>query len=76
MIDLFDLIIDKPYGVGCGNWQVQVNKNESKYLMAHPYPHNLFLELITEYGVLAGLLFYYLFVAKFFIYLIKRCLHI
>ena len=60
-IDFLDrsvaLLKEKPYGVGCGNWQVQANKNNSKYLMAHAYPHNLLFELINEYGVLAGLIF-------------------
>tara|TARA_B100001758_G_C18403714_1_gene610634 strand:- start:30 stop:1268 length:1239 start_codon:yes stop_codon:yes gene_type:complete len=51
------LLIAKPYGVGCGNWQVQANKNNSKYLMAHAYPHNLLFELTNEYGILAGLIF-------------------
>jgi len=72
----FDLIVDKPYGVGCGNWQVQVNKNESKYLMAHPYPHNLFLEMITEYGVLAGLLFLLLICQIFYLSFKKMYVHI
>ena len=53
----WDLLVEKPYGVGCGNWQVQANKNNSKYLMAHAYPHNILLELINEYGVFAGILF-------------------
>ena len=60
-IDFLDrslaLLIAKPYGVGCGNWQVQANKNNSKYLMAHAYPHNLLFELTNEYGILAGLIF-------------------
>ena len=51
------LLRAKPYGVGCGNWQVQANKNNSKYLMAHAYPHNLLFELTNEYGILAGLIF-------------------
>ena len=51
------LLVEKPYGVGCGNWQVQANKNNRKYLMAHAYPHNILLELINEYGVFAGILF-------------------
>ena len=68
------IIVDKPYGVGCGNWQVQVNKNNSKYLMVHAYPHNLFLELITEYGVVAGLLFLLLICQIF--YLSFRKMHI
>ena len=24
------ILLEKPYGVGCGNWQVQANKNNSK----------------------------------------------
>jgi len=60
-IDFLDrslaVLIEKPYGVGCGNWQAQANKNNSKYLMAHAYPHNLLFELINEYGILAGLIF-------------------
>jgi len=70
-IDFLDrslaLLIEKPYGVGCGNWQVQANKNNSKYLMAHAYPHNLLFELINEYGILAGLIFLLLMWQTFYL---------
>jgi O-antigen ligase len=63
----FALLIAKPYGVGCGNWQVQANKNNSKYLMAHAYPHNLLFELTNEYGILAGLIFLLLMWQTFYL---------
>jgi O-antigen ligase len=70
-IDFLDrslvLLLEKPYGVGCGNWQVQANKNNSKYLMAHAYPHNLIFELINEYGILAGLIFLLLMWQTFYL---------
>ena len=36
--------------------QIQANKYNPTHLMAHDYPHNLLLEIINEYGVLAGIL--------------------
>ena len=68
------LLVEKPYGVGCGNWQVQANKNNRKYVMAHSYPHNILLELITEYGVFAGAIFLLLIWQVF--YLAFQKLHI
>ena len=61
------LLVEKPYGVGCGNWQVQANKNDRKYLMAHAYPHNILLELINEYGIFAGVLFLLLISQVFYL---------
>ena len=45
-----------PIGVGAGNWQVKANQYDATHLMAHEYPHNLFLEIINEYGILTGIL--------------------
>ena len=70
-IDFLDrslaVLIEKPYGVGCGNWQAQANKNNSKYLMAHAYPHNLLFELTNEYGIFAGLIFLFLMCQSFYL---------
>jgi len=52
----FKMMYSFPIGVGAGNWQVKANKYDATHLMAHEYPHNLFLEIINEYGILTGIL--------------------
>ena len=52
----YDLMLNHPFGIGAGNWQIQANKHDPTHLMAHDYPHNLLLEIINEYGMLAGIL--------------------
>lgn len=46
------VIGENPMGVGYGNWSSHVDG-----LARHNYPHNLFLEVFVEQGVLVGLLF-------------------
>ena len=52
----FKMMYSFPIGVGAGNWQMKANEYDSTHLMAHEYPHNLFLEIINEYGILTGIL--------------------
>ena len=61
------LIKEYPFGVGCGNWQTQANKNTNKHLMVHSYPHNIFFEITTEYGIIAGILFLILVLQVFYL---------
>lgn len=54
----YDLMLKYPFGVGAGNWQFKANQYNPTHLMAHEYPHNLFFEIINEYGVLVGILLF------------------
>lgn len=44
-----DLIVTHPFGTGLGGWESMINKS-----LGLTYPHNLFLELWSEAGVLIG----------------------
>lgn len=52
-------IIENPLGVGLGNWQQFADKKS--FLVSHKpplnYPHNIFLEIFCELGIVVGLLF-------------------
>lgn len=48
----FRVIGERPEGVGFGNWMVFTNLPYQ-----YRYPHNLFLEVFVEHGVIIGLLF-------------------
>ena len=61
------LFKEYPLGVGCGNWQSQINKINKEHLMAHPYPHNLILELANEYGLFGISIFLLLMLQVFFL---------
>jgi O-antigen ligase len=52
-----DLMCKYPFGVGIGNWQFKANEFNSSFLIPHKYPHNLFLELINEHGLVVAFLF-------------------
>ncbi len=50
--------ISYPFGVGSGNFAVYSDKRmylKNKQLF---YPHNIFLEIFTEFGLFSGLLFF------------------
>ena len=57
-------IIEHPFGIGSGNFDMYSDrkmylKNKKLY-----YPHNLFLEIFTEFGLFSGVLFFiYIFYA-------------
>ena len=53
----FELIKEYPLGVGVGNWQKMINKQNPKHLIKHEYPHNIFLEIAAEYGLISVLFF-------------------
>lgn len=55
-----DLIVNHPFGVGAGNWHMMVNKQQPEHLIRHEYPHNIFLEIFSEYGLLTGIVFFLL----------------
>ena len=69
------LLIEKPFGVGCGNWQVEANKNNSKHMIAHAYPHNVLFEVINEYGIIAGVIFFLLLWHIFYLSYSKMILY-
>lgn len=50
-------IIDNPLGIGIGNWLS--NSLDTNYLLikGFNYPHNIFLEIFLEMGVIVGVLF-------------------
>ena len=50
-INTFDLIVQNPIGVGLGAWSLNVSAN-----LGLDYPHNLFLEVFSESGLLPGFL--------------------
>ena len=52
-----ELIKEYPLGVGAGNWQKMINKQNPRHLIKHEYPHNIFLEIAAEYGLISVLLF-------------------
>lgn len=52
MVDsTISMIRDHPFGVGVGNW-----RDYSILSSAYRYPHNLFLEVTAEFGVIVGLM--------------------
>ena len=61
------MIYHYPLGVGMGNWQVYSNKIKPYHLVnaKHFYPHNLFLEIFNEYGIISFILFLFLMVKAF-----------
>lgn len=51
------LITNNPMGVGLGNWAQEFNWYTNTYLDLDDYPHNIFIEIIVETGLLGLLLF-------------------
>ncbi|MBT8100441.1 MAG: O-antigen ligase family protein, partial [Gammaproteobacteria bacterium] len=48
-VDTIDLILRHPFGAGLGSWSYYIDTGFGLY-----YPHNLFLEVLSESGILAG----------------------
>jgi len=54
-----------PFGVGAGNWQGKANEIEPHNLMPLEYSHNIFLEVLNEYGVFVFIVLILLFIYVF-----------
>jgi O-antigen ligase len=54
-----------PLGVGSGNWQDKSNEIDSQNLMPLEYSHNIFLEVLNEYGIILALILLMLFIYIF-----------
>lgn len=52
-----NLITQAPLGVGIGNWAQESNKFSDHQHEDKEYPHNIFLELLNESGIVVFLLF-------------------
>ena len=67
-------IINKPIGVGLGNWQIESVKADSQNMKSYIVPyhvHNDFLELSAEIGLL-GAIAYYMVILSVFLFLLKK----
>ncbi len=53
----FKIIEDYPLGVGVGNWAYYFNMYSSTFLEFNDYPHNIFIEIYCEYGIVSLVLF-------------------
>jgi len=56
---------EHPLGVGSGNWQGMSNKLDTQNLMPLEYSHNIFLEVLNEYGIIVALILFMLFIYIF-----------
>ncbi len=67
------MIKNYPLGVGSGNWQPISNELRPNNLTPDDlqYPHNIFLEVACEYGVISLILILLLFVYVFYLSYIK-----
>lgn len=54
-----------PLGVGSGNWQDKSNEIDTQNLMPLEYSHNIFLEVLNEYGIIVALILFMLFIYIF-----------
>lgn len=54
-----------PLGVGSGNWQHKSNEIDTQNLMPLEYSHNIFFEVLNEYGVIVALILIMLFIYIF-----------
>jgi len=54
-----------PMGVGSGNWQDKSNEIDSQNLMPLEYSHNIFLEVLNEYGIIVVFILMMLFIYVF-----------
>jgi len=52
LADSIQMIIKYPLGVGVGNWKNYSSLDPTKYT----YPHNLFIEVASEFGIIFGAL--------------------
>ncbi|ELO1773988.1 O-antigen ligase family protein [Vibrio fluvialis] len=57
----YEVMKNNPLGVGLGNWSHYVSVEGMQY------PHNLFLEVFTEMGVVFGIIFLSLFILPLFL---------
>ncbi|MDB2366554.1 O-antigen ligase family protein [Flavobacteriaceae bacterium] len=70
----FNSIINKPLGVGLGNWQIESVKADSQNMKSYIVPyhvHNDFLELSAEIGLL-GAIAYYMVILSVFLFLLQK----
>ena len=56
-----------PLGVGSGNWQDKSNEIDPQNLMPLEYSHNIFLEVLNEYGIIVFLILFMLFIYVFYL---------
>ena len=56
-----------PLGVGSGNWQGKSNELDTQNLMPLEYSHNIFLEVLNEYGIIVALILFILFIYIFYL---------
>lgn len=69
------MIKDYPiFGVGQGNWDIEVNNypnpplpNHTKENLAFNSPHNTFLSIVTELGIIGFILFFIVFLLPIFV---------
>ena len=59
------VFVKYPLGVGAGNWQNKANEIKPNHLMPLEYSHNIFLEVLNEFSVIALLVLILLFVYVF-----------
>ena len=59
------VFIKYPLGVGAGNWQNKANEITPYHLMPLEYSHNIFLEVLNEFGIVVLLILILLFVYVF-----------
>jgi hypothetical protein len=59
------LVFNAPFGVGIGNWAQESNKLSNHQHEDKQYPHNIFLELINESGIIVLLIFIILLMTIF-----------
>ncbi len=62
------IIKDKPLGVGVGNWKINILEYENQQNTGYIYlykAHNDFIEMMTETGIIGGLIYIAIFVFVF-----------
>jgi len=60
-----NLVLNAPFGVGIGNWAQESNKLSDHQHEDKQYPHNIFLELVNESGIIVLLIFIILLITIF-----------
>lgn len=63
--DSINMILEYPFGVGCGNFSAYSN-TKLFFTKMKAYPHNLFLEVFNEYGIMCGLLFLFFIIISLY----------
>ena len=59
------LVFNAPFGVGIGNWAQESNTFFDHQHEDNKYPHNIFLELVNESGIIVLLIFIILLITIF-----------